>query len=228
MASFNLQIRPAGSLADQLASFPESAKSYFRRGYAALASVPQDKWSELIDYSIDSTQPHVLGGVDDRTLSEKLSVPRNDVRPLIASAALLCATAIDRDEAPDQIADVMSEAGLAGKSQVPVLAAFLGVVAANRPRIRQGLRSAALGVSNLPLVQSVRASIDIRVGFEENTVAAAVPVAIIFIGTDAPERRLWFQATEKQLERLVTEFQTALQRVREASGWASRSLKQEK
>ncbi len=86
--------------------------------------------------------------------------------------------------------DVMSEAGLAGKSQVPVLAAFLGVVAANRPRIRQGLRSAALGVSNLPSVQSVRASIDIRVGFEETTVAAAVPVAIIFIGTDAPERRL--------------------------------------
>ena len=190
--------------------------------------MPQDKWFELIDYSIDSTQPHVLGSVDDRTLSQKLSVPQKDVKPLIASAALLCAMVIDRGEAPDQIANVMSEAGLAERSQVPVLAAFLGVVAANRPRVREGLRSAALGVSNLPSVQSVRASIDIRIGFEESTITAAVPVAIIFIGTDAPEERLWFQATEKQLERLVTEFQTTLQRLREASSWASRSPRQEK
>ncbi|WP_426608515.1 hypothetical protein [Bradyrhizobium sp. McL0616] len=70
-----------------------------------------------------------------------------------------------------------------------------------------------LANETLPSLAAFDVSIDLRLGFREDVLEHAVPVALVHLDTDGTGQEIWFQAARADVEMMLHELQTALRRI---------------
>ena len=101
----------------------------------------------------------------------------------------------------------------------PILA-FCEVVATARPDLKQALQRSTLADEVLPSFSFLSTTVDLRPSFEEGRIKFVVPVALLFLATDASEQQVWCQLKKSQLEEVIKDLQTTLRQMEQAEQWA--------
>jgi hypothetical protein len=99
---------------------------------------------------------------------------------------------------------------------------FIHVVVSDRSQIARAIRRAAMPSQVLPFLADIEIVVDLRMAFDEQKVAEAVPVAIIHVDTDAEAEEVWFQASKAQLERLRRDIDEAIRQMEASEVWTRR------
>jgi hypothetical protein len=62
--------------------------------------------------------------------------------------------------------------------------------------------------------------VDIRIGFDNDEIALAVPVVLVHIDTDSKDQEIWFQMSKGQLKTAIEDLTKILLRVEAAEKWS--------
>ncbi len=220
MSSFNLEVsNPRRSLDEVLRDIPARARPEIRQGFSVLAKVPSDRYHLVLSKVTDS----VLGRSRIRTdeVATALGIPFEESGPLLSAASLAVVTLGVQNTPAGSFVEAASASGLLSESDRTGILSFLELIVAQRAGIGQILTESRLGNVVLPVLTDFDVTVDVRLGFDEGRISAAIPVAIVHLDTDSHSQEVWFQVNRRQLERIIADLNSALKEMQAAERWLS-------
>lgn len=202
-------------------TIPRAFKEQAEKGFAVLATISPQHYAEILKavvVTVESKRAPLEG------LEKTLGLSKNDLSALFAAAMLTVPILAQGGNAEEFVSSAV-KAGLIADGLVPRIQPFIDTVIAERIGIGRAIKRAALPSLVLPFLSNVEVVVDLRIGFEQEVVAEAVPVAVIHIDTDAEGKEIWFQASKQQMEDLKTDVQEAIKRMETAESWGLRESK---
>ncbi len=222
MGSFNINIpRSERALADMVGRFPRAFREQAEKGFVVLATVNSQHYAEILKavvITLESKRAPL------ENLEKYLKLSKNDLSMLFAAAMLTVPFLGEGGNAEEFVGSAV-KSGLIRAELVPQIQPFIDTVVAERAQIGRAIRRAALPGEVLPFLSNVEVAVDLRIGFEQEAVADAVPVAVIHIDTDANGKEIWFQASKQQMELFKKDIEEAIKRMDIAEAWGLRESK---
>lgn len=210
-----------GSISDALADFPEQGKSFFRKGFALLNDVPQDKWDAVIEACLESF--HLGYSKEVKELASRIGLSEDDTRTILGTVSMTVAVMSSREEPAEEFVRVAAATNILDDETKNSALALVGRLVKKRSWLSEALKKSTMGVEVLPSLDAFEIVVDVRVSFsEENRIEFAVPVAIVHLDTDAPRQEVWFQLTRRQVERMIEDLHETLKRMEEAEKLAAK------
>ncbi len=200
---------------------PPSFREQAEKGFAVLATVSSQNYSEIIQA--------VLVGLESKEaplddLQKSFKLPANDLSALFA-AAMLTVPMIGEGVDAEEFLKGAVKHGLISEGTGANIQPFLDTVVAQRATIGRSIRRTALPAQVLPYLSNVEIVVDLRLGFENNTVQEAVPVAVVHLDTDVDGQEIWFQASQQQMRQLKVDIDEAIKRMDTAEAWSEKEPK---
>jgi hypothetical protein len=217
MGSYRVNISSsARPLADGMRELSARFKADLRVGFAALSTLPNVQYHQLLSMVTDS-----IGGVAGIKPEEAkaLGTTPDEAAALFSAATYMTVTLTWRDVTAAEFVKTGVSAALIRETDADGLIAFAELVVVQRVGLREILTRARLSSVVLPVLTNFDVTVDVRLGFEDGRVAAALPVVLVHLDSDAEGQEIWFQVNRRQLERLVGDLTTALKEVEIAERW---------
>ncbi len=213
MSYLHLPLTQQVQMDEVFSDMPAKAKAYIRGGFSVLAKVPESARPALLQAAVQATGQRK--GQRDRELATALGLSLEESTSAVAALGMLSALASSRTEPPDRLVKAMVEAEIIAAPDTSTISGLIPAITDVSSDVRKAIGTRALANSVLPSFDAFEAVVDVRVGHEE-TAGLAVPVAIAYLGTDARERRLWFQLTKEDVEDLVKQLNSLLEDFKQA------------
>jgi hypothetical protein len=188
-----------------------------RDGFVGLVALPADRYHHLLSVVTESVGGRAGARPDE--VANTLGVDIERVGSLLSAGSLVVVTLGLRDSAATEFVQALAATGLASPADAEKLLPFCELVVSQRVGVRQLLTRSQLGAVVLPVLTDFDATVDIRLGFEDGQIAAALPVAVVHMDTDSTGQEVWFQINQRQLERLIKTLNNALKEIQEAERW---------
>jgi len=199
---------------------PTELRSYFERGFRALAKLPSKSYMELARTVMNSFESRG-GGSEESGVADRLGVSPNDAGPLLAAASSIVLSLTSSDVSPQQIIALAANEKLLGEGEKAGAVAFAAFLEGDRARLKQSLERAELSAEVLPSLDEFEMAIDLRIKYDGQKISAVIPVLIAYIDTDATGQRLWLQMSKPQVEKLIRDLQARLTEIQIAENWLS-------
>jgi len=180
----------------------------FPRYSEAVLSIP-------VETLISRTQP------EPGEIASKLGLTVSDATNLIGALSFLALVSSTSAEEP--IATTVAallETQFITETERQAVESVLTHFQAERTKVTGAFRKAAVSSRVLPSLVDFELSVDIRVDFEKEQIALAVPIIVAHLDTDAAHEELWFQMSKTQVERLSEDLRKVLGRLDQAEKWA--------
>jgi hypothetical protein len=203
-------------IADMLSSIPRAFKDDAQKGFRILTQVA------VADYA--AIMSAVMTALESKTasldgLEQRLRVPKSDLGALFA-ASMLVVSLLAEGGTPDEFLTASVQTDLMRPEMQPKIRPFLDNIVADRLVVKKALRRASMSSQVLPFLSDVEVVVDLRMAYEDNAVADAVPVAVFHIDTDGNGQEIWFQASKGQIERLKLDIDATLKKMEAAENWS--------
>jgi hypothetical protein len=219
---FTIRVSSAGTLDDAFGDIPEDVKRFFKRGFALLPRIPQEKYGELIVIAAANLESSHLAPKVPSEVASLLNVTELEAVSLLGVASVVMSVMTQRQEGPEDFVGAAQKAGMLEPAAVQAATAFAGLVRRDRDSLSLIVERARVGVEVLPSFRRIATTTDVRLGFKKGSITVAVPVTIALLMTDSG-KSLWFQLTKGQLERAISDLQEAKQELEAAEEWTQRS-----
>jgi hypothetical protein len=118
------------------------------------------------------------------------------------------------------IVDALLSAEILDKNAQAAITAVLNELERDRSSVSSALRRASLATRLLPSLTDLSCVVDIRIGFDNDEIALAVPVVLMHIDTDSNNQEIWFQMSKGQLKTAIEDLTKILLRVEAAEKWS--------
>jgi len=217
MGSFQINIsRQSRPLIDAMRELGTRVKADLRAGFAVLGRLPIGQHVRLLSLVTES-----IGGVPGIKPEEAkaVGIAPDEAPGLFSAATYTVVTLTWRDTGAAEFFQAGVSAGLIREDDAKVLLPFGELVVSQRAGLKEILTRARLSSVVLPVLVQFDVTVDVRLGFEDGRVAAALPVAVVHLDTDAEGQEIFFQVNVRQLKRLVEDLTTALREIEAAERW---------
>jgi len=216
MSGFTFRLPIATS--DFLTDIPKSAKSFLREGFNVLAGIqpPQLITSIILESAESGSEPKAAD------LASKFGLSKGDTQSLvgvISFLGLLLSKPGDPEPVPT-IVEALLSSEIIDKNAQATITVVLNELDRDRSSVTSALRRTSLASRLLPSLTDLSIVVDVRIGFDNEEVALAVPVALVHIDTDANNQEIWFQMTKAQLQTAIEDLTKTLARVEAAEKWS--------
>ncbi len=219
MDSFSFTIpRLERPLSDMLTRIPRAFRERAQKGFAVLADVPQQSYAEILKAAIVTLESK-KAPLDE--LEKSLQLSTTDLSSLFAGSMLIVPILGESGNAEEFVGSAV-KSGLIPESLVPKIQPFIDVIVAQRAQIQRAMRRGSLSTQVLPFISNVEIVVDLRIGFEEQDIIEAVPIAIFHIATDTEGQEMWFQSSKHQMQQLKSDLDEAIKRMESAETWGRR------
>ena len=188
-----------------------------KRGFSLLARMPTGRLADLAGVakkSIGVKYPPFEKYASD------LEVSPEDVMALLSAAGLASAILLSaRVTSAEEFARIAVEEELAEEEHRAAISKFAQIVLDQAGPWRDSLDRSRIASQIIPAFALLNTTIDVRLQIEEGQVQAAVPVAILYLGTDVDEEEIIFQATKKEIEYILEQLQDLKDQLQTTEEW---------
>jgi hypothetical protein len=220
MPTFSLTVsESSGPISDEFAAIPDNLKDRMRKGFSNLPKLSPENSQALVELVL-KTLPNRKFQADDDLLS-KLGLDPDATASLFTAVAMASLILSNRKEDSEQFTNAAIQARVMNEPDKEHAKAFLEAVIKNRPAFKLALDREQVGQQVLPSISNFETSVEVRLRFNEDQIALAVPVVVIHIDTDSEGQRVWFQLTKSELKQVIEQLQKALRRIEHAERWTA-------
>jgi hypothetical protein len=99
------------------------------------------------------------------------------------------------------IVDALLSSEILDKDAQAAIIVVLNELDRDRSSVTSALRRTSLATRLLPSLTDLNCVVDIRVGFDNDEIALAVPVVLVHIDTDSKDQEIWFKCRKGSLRR---------------------------
>lgn len=208
-----------GRLLEALRAIPPDYQAFIRSGFADL----RDLGPELRNIVFEKLRsaPAYPSNLELEPLVAQLGSEPGETRAILAAARLILGIVAYRDDSPQDVVSAAVEAGVLEQNDAAAILELATDWARDRRELRKSLDESSLQHALLPSLSRIELRVDIRLAFSEGKISSAVPVALVYIDTDATDAQLWFQMSMSQvaaLESKLAEIRKQLASASEAAG----------
>jgi hypothetical protein len=222
MPTFSLNFSESPEpLANELTTMPEDLKDRMRKGFSVLPKLSPESSRALVELVL-KTLPMGRFQPDDILLS-KLGLDPDSTSSLFAAVAMSTLILSNRDEDSEQFTNLAVQTGILNESNKGPAGDFLNEIIKHRQTLKRSLDQERLGRIVLPSISDFETSVEVRLRFNKDLIALAVPVAIFHISTDAKGQELWFQTTKSELNQMIEKLQKTMHRIEQSEQWAEKN-----
>lgn len=217
MSAFSFRI-PVGT-SDLFNELPKSAKHFLKDGLKVVARVHQQHGPLLANMIMESAATGTDPKASDLAASFRLS---EDESQTLIGAISFIKLIFSKPGEPEPVASVVNSlisSEILDASAQAEITSVLNEIDQNRSTVAQGLRRSHLAARLLASFIDLNTVVDIRLDFDKDQIAVAVPVVLVHIDTDVNEQEIRFQLTRKQLEGVIEDLKQTLIRVEAAEKW---------
>ncbi len=200
---------------------PRAFKDQAEKGFVVLSDIPKQNYAEVLQ-AVIATLESKKPPLDDLEKSLKLS--KGDLSSLFAAAMLTVPILGEGGNAEEFVSSAV-KSGLIKETLVPKIQPFIDTIVSQKAVIGRAIRRASLPSQVFPSFSSIEVAVDLRIGFEDQKVVDAVPVAIVHIDTDTNGDEMWFQCSKHEMLQLKSEIEDAVKRMEAAESWGNRESK---
>jgi hypothetical protein len=197
---------------------PEEVKTSIREGSAVLARLSPAATEELLRSVRKVLTGFPQAATDE--LSAKLGQNSRDAEAALSTASAIGSIISVGEHSADEFVKAMVGAGLADESERKAVQELAERFAGQRSEFRAAQKRTAIASETLPSLRHFQTSLDIRLSRREGQLTA-VPVVIVYIGTDSQTQKLWFQMSTEQLESFLEQLQKLHSDMQQAATFAS-------
>jgi hypothetical protein len=218
MSDMHVRIAARGTLDEAFSEMPPAVKAFLSEGFLLFSKLTKENMSNLLPAVLDSVQSG--SGRGDQELASRLRVDRDDARLLLGSMSLIASMLSRREESPSQFIKAMAEAKILRPEASGAALAFFDALVRERPALRQAMTRSRFSSEVLPSLLEFESTVDLRLGFENDAINVAIPIALVHLDTNATGQEVWLQITRKQLEEMIKDLEETLRKMVEAEKWA--------
>jgi len=218
MASFRFEVPlAAGVLSDFFADMPREVRTFLRKGFAALAKIPPDRFPEILKVVVERLPQRYPAA--EAGLAKTLGIPTEEAKPLLAAAAVFASLISSGEVEVDDLVGQAKTAEVINGNDIDGALQFSRVAASNRAAIQGAMERSGIASAVLPSLSEFETTVDLRLGFEKGRVCSSIPLAIVHVDTDAEGQKLWLQLTKGEVERIVEDLQGVIRQMEDAEKW---------
>jgi predicted transport protein len=202
MGSIRIPISGDQGIALTLSQVPDEAKTMFRRGYAVLARLSEEKREAVVKRALECLEEGSMFEAPSE-LRGATGLDEQDAEAALG-AMMLLATGVDVQLAGKVAEDVPSElvkAKVVEASDLPKVEVLFDSLKKRASQIEARVERSQLASRVLPAFRTLRTAVDLRVQSAEKRLAVAV--GLIRIGTDEEDKNFQFQASSMHLKRMI-------------------------
>jgi hypothetical protein len=216
MSGFTFRLPIATS--DFLTDIPKSAKTFLREGFNVLAGIqpPQLVTGIVLESAESGSEPKAAD------LASKFGLSKADSQSLVGVISFLglLLSKPGEPEAVPTIVNALLSSEILDKSAQATITVVLNELDSDRSSVTSALRRTSLASRLLPSLTDLGCVVDVRIGFDNDQVALAVPVVLVHIDTDSSRQEIWFQMSKGQLQTAIEDLTKTLLRVEAAEKWS--------
>ncbi len=217
MSAFSFRI-PVGT-SDLFNELPKGAKHFLNEGLKVVARVHQ-QYGPVLGNMITET---ASTGVDPKAsdLAAAFRLTEDESQTLVGTISfmkLIFSKPGEPEPVSSIVTSLVSSEILAPSDQADITS-LLNEIDQHRPALSEGLRRSHLAARLLASFSDLNSVVDIRLDFDKDQIAVAVPVLLVHIDTDVDDQEIRFQMSRKQLEAVVEDLKQALTRLEAAEKW---------
>jgi hypothetical protein len=155
-------------------------------------------------------------------LASKFGLNKADSQSLVGiiSFLVLLVSKPGEPEAAPTIVGALVSAEILDKDAQAAIIVVLNELDRDRSSVTSALRRTSLATRLLPSLTDLNCVVDIRIGFDNDEIALAVPVVLVHIDTDSKDQEIWFQMSKGQLKTAIEDLTKILLRVEAAEKWS--------
>jgi hypothetical protein len=218
-SSFNFTIpRFERPIADILARVPRAFRDQAEKGFVVLAKVSPQHYALILNAVIVTLESKKT---PFESLEASLGISKNDLGHMFAAAMLTVPILGDGGTAEEFLGQAV-KTRLIEQSLVPGLEPFINTIVSERSVISKAIRRSALPAQVFPYFSDIEIAVDLRMGFDGDEVAEAVPIALVHIDTDTSASEIWFQCSKQQMMQLKNDIDAAVKKMEAADTWGKR------
>jgi hypothetical protein len=154
-------------------------------------------------------------------VSIKFGLDQAEARSLLGAinflGVILSAPGEQEDES--KMSDGMLAAEIISKDAQVTVVSLLNELQRERSTVAGAFRRAALAHRLLPTLIDLELMVDVRMDFDKDQIALAVPVVLMHIDTDAADQEIWLQMNKGQLHKAIEDLKKTLARLEAAERW---------
>lgn len=195
------------SLAGRIAEIPSEVLGTIRTGFAVAGGLSEEKLQQVIQLLLHQVE-RAGGPLDRDVIVGATGISRRDASRL--NAALFTAIGL-LTEGPVSAQEfvLVGRDTLFEQAHAQVAELIANQIVAQRSELRRFLAHQNLAASVLPSLTGFDVAVDLRIKFNETKVEDRVAVAVVHIGTDDRNQRIWLQLTRHDIAGIVSKLNTA-------------------
>lgn len=160
--------------------------------------------------------------VENAELIKRLGISASENKALMGALNFFVLVASTATEQPaDSTITALVDSDIVQEADRTVASAFFTALLRDRATLTGSFRRAEMSSEVLPSLTTFETTIDVRIAFEADRVALALPVLLLHIDTDATNRELWFQMSRRQVEKAIDDLRKAVEQMDHAEKWAA-------
>jgi hypothetical protein len=188
-------------MSEAIASIPDHIKPMIASGFRIASIMPLEKSEKLLKLAIqDYIDRTDTLSKDGREI--EFDLPRAEYWRAASALIPLVGILLEGEGQAHEFVDAAKSANLVDEESRARILSLAEAVVADRGRSSQIERQVRLGAAVLPSFDKIEYVTDIRVRITDGKIES-IPVAILYLQTDAEDERLWFQLTKRQLQVLL-------------------------
>jgi hypothetical protein len=218
MSAFSFRL-PIGT-SDFFNDIPKAAKRFLRESLNVAARVHQQHarliTTTILESAASGTEPKASD------LSTQFGLNDNDGQSLLGAISFLVLI-LSKPDGPESVSTIVDElrsAGILDPAAEGAVSAILNGLDHERPAVAAAFRRSNLASRLLPSLTDLSFVVDVRVDFDGDRIALAIPVVLVHIDTDTTDNEIRFQMNKRQLEVVIEDLKKTLSRVEAAEKWA--------
>jgi hypothetical protein len=213
--SYRIEVPQSGSRA-LLSRYNKESRAHLIEGFGYLARLSDADYTEMVNEFIQSISPSGRGGP---TLGPRFGMDQRQVNALAGAASFVLFAVGFGAETAEQVLEYAIGALELDAAIKPSLSKFGRVVEENSANLKRAFELTRLSNEVLPSLLQFETALDLRLGFDNETIASVIPVVVVHVDTDS-EQEIWFQLSKGQLERLSDDLKKVLDQIVRAEEWA--------
>jgi hypothetical protein len=220
MGAYSLRL-PIGAIPSEFfADLPRHVRTFLRNGLIIFNRVNPQYSEVLLSLPVDALVSNTPAP-QAKELATMLAISPNDARSLLAALSFLAlvATSPSEPEPVETTSAALVREDLLDKSGQPAVERLLTHYQQERGKVSSAFRKVALTTKVLPSLDDYDFAIDVRLDFDKEQPALAVPIVVGHIDTDAPHQEVWFQMSKAQTEKLVEDLKKIVAHLEQAEKW---------
>jgi hypothetical protein len=203
-------------LSTEIAQLPERGQAAARRGYHVAAGLTEAARSKVLE-AVVREFGQSGGSVDGEVIAREAGIPVPDANQLLTALTITVALLTQAPVSPAAFIEAGRDK-LFDPSSEPAALSIANLITPRHGELEKTFARQSLATSVLPALSRFQLAVDLRVRFSNGELEEFVPVAVVYIDTDAEGQNLVMQLTRSDIDNVIAKLHDAAQQLALAEG----------